>query len=304
MPATPKITRARTIPLVWVVPFVALAVAVWMIVREQRNRGPEITIEFADGSGVEAGQTPLQYKGVAVGTVQSVELASDLAHVVVRLRLKKEAAGLARAGSQFWIVHPEVSFTGIRGLETLVRGVRLGVRPGLGGPADHFKGLDEPPPPDRAGAGRAFILQSEQLEGVSSGTPVYYRGVKVGAVETSRLANDSASVLIRIRVFTPYVALVRGNTRFWSAGVSIQGGLFTGLEVHNLTIKSLFTGGIAFATPDGALAPVAKDGQQFALASAPDKDWLKWHPKIPISPPEQSPEPRDTGPNPTAAPAR
>ncbi|HWA88344.1 MAG TPA: MlaD family protein [Opitutus sp.] len=298
MTATPKVTRSRTFPLVWVVPVVALAVAVWMIVREERNRGPEITIEFTDGAGVVAGQTPLIYKGVAVGTVQSVRLSRDLAHALVELRLKKDAASLASAGSQFWIVHPELSITGVRGLETLVRGVHLGVRPGAGSPAKNFKGLDESPPPRRAGAGRAFLLQSDKLDGASSGTPVYYRGIRVGSVESSRLANDAASVLIRIRVLNPYVALVRTNTRFWNAGVSIEGGLFTGLEIRNLSIKSLFAGGIQFATPDGTLAPVAKDSAEFHLADKPEKEWLAWQPHIPIVSPEQSPEPRDTGPTP------
>jgi paraquat-inducible protein B len=100
-PATPKISRGLTLPLVWVVPLIALGVGLWMVWREYRNRGPEIAIEFVDGAGIEPRKTTLEYKGVSVGTVTSVELKPDLSGVWVRLRLEKDAASLARDGAQF-----------------------------------------------------------------------------------------------------------------------------------------------------------------------------------------------------------
>ena len=66
----PKLSRFPRGPLIWVVPAVALAVAVWMIVREWSSHGTEITIEFADGAGVDTRQTKLEYKGVVVGEVK------------------------------------------------------------------------------------------------------------------------------------------------------------------------------------------------------------------------------------------
>lgn len=295
----PKVTHRRGFSLVWVVPLVALGVAAWMLLREARNHGPEITIEFADGSGIEAGKTALEYAGVSVGMVRSVKLASDLSHVDVRLQLHKEAASLARKGSQFWIVHPEFSFSGVHGLETLVRGVRLAVRPGDGPPAKYFRGLDNTPPPEETKSGRAFLLRADRLSGIATGTSVYYRDVKVGSVEATRLADDSATVLIRIRVLTPYTNLVRTNTHFWIAGFSVKGGLFSGLELKNLSIESLFSSGIDLATPEGELAPPAPDSSEFPLADEEGKDWSKWRPHIPISAQEQSPEAKPQAQPPT-----
>ncbi len=289
---SPQITRRRGFSLIWVVPLVALVAAVWMLLRTARDHGPEIVIDFADGSGLEAGKTPLEYAGVSVGMVRSVKLASDLSHVEVRVQLHKEAAGLARTGAQFWVVHPEFSFSGVRGLETLVRGVRLNVRAGDGPPAQHFRGLDATPPPEQTNAGRAFHLRTGKLSGIATGTSVYYRDVKIGSVEATRLADDATSVLIRIRVLTPYIDLVRTNSRFWIAGFSIKGGLLSGLELKNLSIESLFSSGIALATPEGDLAPSAPNGAEFTLADEEGKDWSKWSPHIPIFPTDQSPEPR------------
>ena len=289
----PKISRAPSLPLVWIVPLIALAVGGWMVFREFRQRGPEITIEFSEGKGVEPRKTMLVYQGVTVGTVTGVDLKEDLGGVRVRLRLEKNAAALASEGAQFWIVHPEIGFSGVSGLETLFTGARINVRPGKGPPATAFKGLDRAPAIEQAEEGRAFVLQAERLGSISPGAPVFYREVKVGMVETSRLDNDAASVLIRIRIKTPYVNLVRTNTRFWNAGgVSFKMSLL-GAELKSTSLESLFTGGIAFATPDTAreLAPVAPDGTLFTLHAEMDKEWLKWAPRIRIVPPDEAPEP-------------
>lgn len=290
--ATPRVSRLPALPLVWIVPLVALAVGGWMVFREFRNRGPEITIEFADGKGVEPRKTTLEYLGVAVGTVTDVKLKEDLNGVLVTLRLDRDATGLAREGAQFWVVHPEIGFSGVRGLETLFTGARINGRPGKGPAAVRFKGLEKAPPVENVEEGRAFVLRADRLGSVSPGAPVFYREVKVGIVETSSLDTDSAGVLIRIRVKNPYVNLVRTNTRFWNAGgVSIKLSLL-GAEVKSTSLESLFTGGIAFATPDASpLAPAAPDGTLFTLHHEMDKDWAKWQPRIPITPPNEAPDP-------------
>src|SRR5271165_5446688 len=288
----PRVSRVRTLPLIWVVPLIALVVGGWMGYREMASRGPEIRIDFADGSGVEAGKTTLEYMGVSAGKVEKVELNSALDGVSLRLRLDKHAAALARAGARFWIVRPEIGFSGVHGLDTLVTGVHLNVLPGKGPPAIRFRGLDRTPPPNVTDQGRSFILQCDKLGSLTSGAPVFYRELKVGAVETSRLSGDSTAVLVRVHLEAPYADLVRTSSRFWNTGgFSFKVSLF-GAELKDTSLESLVTGGVAFATPDaGPLAPAAPDGAQFSLASEPDKEWLKWSPNIPIKSPENALEP-------------
>jgi paraquat-inducible protein B len=296
-PPAPKVSDAPAFPLIWVVPLIALAIGGWMGFRELHNRGPEITIDFSDGSGVEAGKTVLEYKGVSAGTVEAVELKPGLDGVTIRLRLKRNSASLASTGAQFWIVRPEIGFSGVRGLDTLVSGVHLNVQPGKGPPAEHFTGLDKTPAPDIVDQGRTFILQSDKLGSLTTGAPVFYREFKVGEVETSQLSDDSTTVLIRLHIEAPYVDLVRTNSRFWNAGgFSFNLSLFGGAQLKNTSLESLITGGVAFATPDtDPLAPVAPSGAQFVLASEPDKDWLKWSPKIPVKSPMPVAQPAAKG---------
>ena len=301
-PTTPVVTRVSALPLVWIVPLIALLIGGWLIFRTLRDHGPEITIDFADGTGIDAGKTQLQYKGGIVGTVSSVSLKPDLSGVTVRLRLNKSAGALAREGSRFWIARPEIGFSGVRGLDTLLTGVQLRVRPGSGALAQHFTGLKKAPPPEPSHEGRTFLLQDHRLGSLSPGSPVFYREFKVGEVETSRLADDATGVIIRIRVEAPYVNLVRANTRFWNAGGFSFKVSLLGAELKNNSLESLVNGGAAFATPGPSeknteLAPVAEEGALFKLQAEPEKEWLAWQPKIPIQPqesgPDQSPPPKD-----------
>jgi len=280
--ATLKSSHPSAPSLVWVVPILTLVVGGWMIYRDVLDKGPEITIEFADGQGIEPDRTMLEYKGVSVGTVSGVKLKEDLSGVMVTVRLDKSATALASNGSEFWIVRPEVSLTGIRGLETLVTGVRLNVIPGHGPPATTFQGLEQAPVVETTSSGRAFVLVCDRLGALTPGAAVFYREMKVGVVESNRLADDSTAVLVKIRVFTPYVALVRTNTQFWNTGgLSLDIGLF-GAEMKNTSIESLINGSVSFATPDGELAPEAAEGAQFPLRNEGGGDWLKWRPSIPL----------------------
>ncbi|MDB6169925.1 MAG: Mammalian cell entry related domain protein [Verrucomicrobia bacterium] len=287
-PPAPRISRFPRVSLIWVVPLVALGVAAWMLYRENRNHGPEITIEFADGAGLEGRQTKLEYKGVTVGEVRDVQLDPELRRVNVRVRLVRGAEKIAREGAEFWIVEPEIGFAGVSGLETLLTGSKLGVRLGAGPPARHFRGLEAPPAPENTEEGRAYILQTDRVGGLQVRAPVFYRDVKVGEVESTRLAQDSTGVQIRIRVQEAYVPLVRTTTRFWNAGgAPLQFSLF-GRSPQRKSLQSIITGAIAFATPDEP-GETAVDGAVFSLHKSADDDWLKWHPAIPIEPKDPSP---------------
>jgi paraquat-inducible protein B len=296
-PPTPTVVRhRRSLPLIWVVPFVAFLVGGWLIARSSRDRGPEITIRFQNGAGIEAGKTVLEHKGVAVGTVENVQLDDKLDTVLVKVRLARNAASVARADSEFWLVRPEIGFSGIKGLDTLFTGARLKVRPGTGGaPATDFTALRHAPLLETSARGRSFVLRAERLGALTTGAPVFFREIKVGFVEAHRLTPEADGVLVRIRIRKPYDQLIRPDTRFWnSGGVSVKVGLL-GAEIRSNSLESLVSGGISFATPDTSSGEPVSEGTEFVIADEVDKEWLKWKPKIPI---EESTEGWETGPEP------
>lgn len=295
-PAPVVVRHRRSLPLIWVVPLVAFLVGGWLIARHSRAHGPEITIRFHNGAGIEAGRTVLEHKGVAVGSVESVALDDKLEQVLVKVQLAKHAANLAQSDSEFWLVRPEIGFSGIKGLDTLFTGARLKVRPGTSGqPASEFTALRRAPLLETSARGRSYVLRADRLGALTAGAPVFFREVKVGFVEAHRLTPDADGVLVRIRIRTPYDQLIRSDTRFWnSGGVSVKVGLL-GAEIRSNSLESLIAGGVAFATPDTSAGPPADEGATFELANESEKEWLTWKPRIPI---EESMEGWETTPEP------
>lgn len=294
---SPNTPANRSISIVWVVPIIALIASGFLIFRQFRSSGPVIEIDFVSGSGIEAGKTPLVFKGVVVGMVQEIALKPDLNGVTVKVELEASAKPLAVEGSQFWLVKPEIGFGGVRGLDTLLRGARLGVRPGRGETARQFTALQRAPANEGVVPGTNYVLRSDSLGSLHPGTGIYYREVKVGAVEDSRLADESTHVLVTFRVYGPYDKLVKADTKFWnSGGISMKVGLL-GARVETNSLESIVTGGVSFATPDAAAdAAQAPEGTVFEIVDNHEKAWLKWAPKIPLGPvPEDIPAEQPAG---------
>jgi paraquat-inducible protein B len=268
--------------VVWVVPVVAALVAGYLVYDRVHEYGPKITIRFKDAGGLKTGQTPIQYLGVPIGEVTSVELSEDRKAALVKARLRRSAASVAREGTVFWIVRPEVGIGNITGLSTVITGPKIEALPGGGKPRSEFTGLDAPPVAlERKGL--KVVLRSGHLGGLKPGSPVLYRGIEVGAVQDSRLGADATGVDLHVFIRQRYAKLVRKGSKFWNAsGVEMKAGLFRGLEINVESMRSLMAGGIAFATPDDPKDEPAKEGAMFPLYDQPKKEWLAWAPRISI----------------------
>ena len=282
-----RVRRARLFRLVWVVPVVTLGIAAWLIFQHLRSIGPEIAITFSDGAGLRAGQTPLKYRGVSIGEVSQVELSPDQKHVVVRARLAGSAATIAREGSTFWIVRPQVGWGNVTGLSTVLSGPEIQVLPGKadGEAKREFKG-QESAPVGLETSGMRLVLRAERPMSMRATSPVYYRGVEVGVVQNVDLAPNATSADVHILIFQRYAPLVREGSAFWNvSGLSLKGNILKGLEVDFESLRALVTGGVEFATPPNSAR--AKPGTVFFLHEQPKKEWLAWAPQIRVAPAEK-----------------
>jgi paraquat-inducible protein B len=294
-PEAPVIKPRRQL-LVWVVPLLALAIGGYLVQREFATHGPRITIRFEDGAGITPDQTHLIYKGLPMGAVSDVALLPDFLGIELTVQLTRSAAPLAREGSRFWVVRPEITAAGVSGLDTILSGPTLAVLPGTGEEAFAFTGL-ESAPPDNSSAGTEFTLHASRRGSLQRGQTLFYREVSVGRIVDVFLAPDSTHVVIQARIDAPYDRLVRTHSVFWNAsGVDVDIGLFRGAKIRTNSLSSLLSGGIAFATPEEAAAP-APAGTVFLLNDRADERWFKWMPVIPL---EAGPRPHDLKP---AAPA-
>jgi paraquat-inducible protein B len=275
-----RVRRRRLVRMVWVVPLIAVAVAAWLVYQRIQDVGPEIVVTFEDGAALRVGQTPLRYRGVQIGEVSGVKLSPDEQHALVKIRLQKDAAQIAREGSRFWIVRPRVGWGTFSGLNTVLSGPEIQVIPGKpDAPAKtEFAGLDTPPAAIEGGL--HIVLRAERPK-MRTDAPVYYRGVEVGTVQKLDLAPNALSADVHVLIYPRFAALVREGSSFWDvSGVAVKGGIFKGMQVEFESLRSFVTGGIEFATPPGTKR--ARPGTVFFLYNEPKPEWLAWAPKIPI----------------------
>ena len=253
-PPTPAASSWAGLPWVWAVPVVAAIIAGWLGYRALIERGPTITIGFVTADGVEPERTTIRYKNVELGRVTGIGLTPDGSRVVVTAEMRREAEPLLRADSEFWVVQPRITPSGITGLTTIVSGAYIGMLPGKGAPgARSFTGLETPPPKDGLVSGREFTLIADRLPSISDQSPVYYHGVQVGEVTGHELSDRDGSVSVRIFVYDPHETLIRAASRFWaSAGVQLEIGA-QGLKIGTESLLTLLAGGIVFDTPKPAL---------------------------------------------------
>ncbi len=242
--------RRFRIPLVWVIPLVAALIGVFLALHTWYQQGPDITIRFKTGEGLEAGKTRIKYKDVDVGQIDSVTLAEDGSYVIAGARLARSADHLLVDDTRFWMVSARVSGSAVSGLGTLLSGTYVGLDAGKSAEARReFTALDDAPVVSFDVPGRYFTLHAETLGSIGIGTPVYFRRMQAGQVTGYRLGEHGKRIEVRVFIKAPYDRFVTDDTRFWNAGgVDVKLGA-DGVQVNTESLTSILAGGLAFLTP-------------------------------------------------------
>jgi paraquat-inducible protein B len=280
---TPAVRNRRWIPrLVWAVPIVAAVIGISLLIRNWENEGPQITISFLSGEGVQVGKTLVKYRDVTVGRVSAVALSADHQTVVVSADLSKDAASLLKADTQFWIVRPRIGVGSVSGLDTLLSGVYIGMKTGTATlRARQFVGLENPPALSHGPHGRELRLHAARAGSLAIGAPVYFRQFQVGRVIDANLLPDG-STRVTVFVEAPYDGFVKPVTRFWNAsGIDVKLGA-DGLNVQTESLAAVIAGGLAF--DDGPIEALL-----FAAGSMPGEFTLYKNETEAMAPPDGDP---------------
>jgi paraquat-inducible protein B len=129
-----------------------------------------------------------------------------------------------------------------------------------------FVGLDDPPVVASDVPGRRFKLEAEDIGSLDVGSPVYFRRIEVGHVESFALEPDGHRIALGIFVKSPYDRFITTDSRFWHAsGVDLRLDS-AGVRLQTQSLSAILMGGIAFETP-GATTTAAADGAEFPLAA-------------------------------------
>lgn len=267
-----RVQPQRAFHVVWLIPVVAAAIALFLAYRAISQKGETIQLTFSSADGLTADQTHIRHKAVDLGTVRRITLSPDMGHVIVQADMRREADRFLTDKARFWVVRPRLTAGNISGLDTLVSGSYIEMDPGTPGgqPRTKFAGLEEPPAVRSDEPGRSFTLKANRIGSLSSGSPVFYRDIAAGEVlgyevHPAERAQDT-NILIHVFIRTPYDRFVHQGTYFWNAsGVSVQLGA-EGVRLQLQSLQSLLSGGIAFDTPPEPRAgPPSGNGASFTL---------------------------------------
>ncbi|MEJ2764723.1 intermembrane transport protein PqiB [Photobacterium sp. MCCC 1A19761] len=251
-PDQAQVKALRQVSTIWLVPVIALAIGIWMLVQYMVSKGPEVSLMLNTAEGIEAGKTEIRALNVRVGVVTDVRLNKDYSAIVATAQLEKDAERMLKDDTLFWVVKPRIGKEGISGLDTLLSGAYIQLQPGRSEEKKtSFTVLEVPPvaPPDTKGL--RLMLYHNEAGKLGVGDPVLYEGFTVGRVEKVTFDAQQKRANYQLFIFEPYNSLIRKRTRFWlTSGVDLQMSA-EGFNLKIGSIESLITGGVSFRVPRG-----------------------------------------------------
>ncbi len=250
VPKIEESTKFSFFTSIWIVPLVALVIALWLAWQHYTRLGPEIQIIFPKNEGLQAGQSVIKYKDVPIGKVTKIQLTEDGKEVIIYARMEKMATDYLNESTKFWIVKPEVGVTGVSGLETLISGTYINMyakkseqtKEAFYGLAHAYRKNTE---------GEYFVLSASEGYGIIKGTPIYYKDLEAGQVEYVSLNKEGRGVDFIIFINQTFLPYLHKDSKFWvmsTLDVDISQGR---LDLSVAPLTTLIHSGIVFSAGRG-----------------------------------------------------
>ncbi|GEA50852.1 paraquat-inducible protein B [Vibrio inusitatus NBRC 102082] len=251
---TPKVKRSTGLSPLWALPIVALLLGGWLMYKSVSEAGQQVRIHFANAQGLIAGRTTIRFQGLEVGMVRKLELAEDLNGIYVDAELYSDALQLLGEDTQFWLVKPTASLSGVSGLDALVSGNYIAIQSatkGFNTPPKSFNALSKAPQDlhSSSSEGLRLTLRSKDLGSVNVGSKILFRKIPIGEIYSFNLDEDGKSVVLRAYIDEEYDHIITSESRFWNvSGINAKVG-FDGVDVRVESLAALIGGGIAVDSP-------------------------------------------------------
>ena len=247
-----NINKQNSISAIWIVPIVALVIALWMLFQFINNKGPEITIIMPTAEGINIGKTEIKSLNVKVGMVTDITLSENYDHIKIKAQMNKDTERMLNDKTQFWVVKPRVGSAGISGLETILSGAYIQIQPGESTTKKlDFTALELPPITPLSSKGVRVLLSHDKAGKLNIGDPVSYQGFTVGRVEKTSFDLAEKKALYQLFIFEPYDGLLLSGSQFWlTSGIDVKLNA-DGFNVQVDSLQSLLSGGVTFGIPAG-----------------------------------------------------
>jgi paraquat-inducible protein B len=258
---------------------------VQQIIKEDNQITHPVLLHIGDASGLTANQTQIRCRGVAIGKIVSYDINPGTLAVTAYALVDARWKDLMRTDSRIIFVRPEIEIHGLQRIKLggALEGSYLEVLPGTKGQLSReFTVQSYSRETFRPMNGLHITLVAQRAGKLEPGSPILYRGIPVGQIESLTLSDNSTGVEMGAVIESRYAPLIHAHTRFWNAsGFDISFGLIKGLKVSSESVDSILTGSIAFATPNNPdMGTPAKRGDSFTVSPEAEPGWYKWQPVI------------------------
>ncbi|KMK51437.1 hypothetical protein RO21_06435 [[Actinobacillus] muris] len=235
-----------------------------------------LTLFAKDGSKLSKGM-PIKYMGLTVGTIERLQLDNAKKQIKATAYIEGQYYPLiAKSGSRFNAVSPEIDTTGVKNLDAVVQNY-LNVEVGGGERKTQFQIADTDTAKTLYGNGFPIIIETSDANGITPQAPVMYRGMQVGSVQRLSLSELGDRVLIHLRIANQYKHLVRKNSEFWASSGYTMDISLSGASINSGTMSQLLNGGITFSTPSGRVVqPQAEPNRRFRLQRKTPDEAPSW----------------------------
>lgn len=230
-----------------------------------------------------AAKAAIRYQGHQVGEVTQVKLNADLNTLSATAYLYGEYADhFSRSDAEYHMVEAQISLAGIKAPETLITGPYIGVLPGKSNQkVTQFQAkLVESSYANVAEDALKFTLEDSSLGSMKVGTPIFFRGIKVGQIDGYSLSSQGNSVLMQAHIEPQYRHLVNKTSQFWDvSGIKVDVGIFSGAQIEAGSLETLLAGGINVATKDTTHERNRlSQGAVIKLQHKAEREWQEWAP--------------------------
>jgi len=213
----------------------------------------DATVSLTSGS-------PVTFKNMPIGEVAAARLAGD--RIEVEIFIDEEHQGLIHRDSLFWQqsgVELQADWSGLSvttgtAKQVLMGGVAIinpsGKKPRLAAAGERFPLYADyravvAAHPELRPPGTRIQFMSAEADGISQGTPIFYKNIAIGAVDNLSFTENGQRVLIDATLDPGRGGLIGEDSRCYpQAAVDVSGGL-SGLSLKVAPVAGLLRGGIA-----------------------------------------------------------
>ncbi|KND83365.1 MlaD family protein [Aggregatibacter actinomycetemcomitans] len=220
----------------------------------------------------------LRYLGLTIGEIDSIQLNQKSNKIIAKALINPNYMALiAKEGSRFKVISPQISAGGIENIDSLLQPY-IDVEVGSGKSKTQFALSQSVNNNIKYTNGLPLVLETNDALNITAGSPIMYRGVEVGTIKNLELNSLGDRVFINILIAPKYQHLVRQNSEFWIAsGYDFNLG-WSGAQFNTGSVQQLLKGGISFSTPSGTVVQgQVKANQHFLLQAKRPENAQKWN---------------------------